>query len=968
MAEIRWPCFCLLLLRCLLLVAVTADTYPEDAAALTSLMNIWRNTPPSWKRGDPCDAPWEGVGCTGSRVTSLKLSSMGLEGNDISDIGSLTELQVLDLSSNRGLTGPIPSGIGNLVKLTILILAVCNFTGPMPQELGNLEKLTFLALNNNKLTGQIPPSFGKLSNVYWLDFADNMLSGTLPISSGNTPGLDMLLKTKHFHFNRNQLSGTVPESLFRSDMILIHVLFDGNKFSGPIPSTIGLVQTLEVLRLDRNSFSGTVPSLSNLTKINELNLAANQLTGPLPNLTAMKSLNYVDLSNNSFDASVAPSWFTTIQSLTTLVLESGKLEGEVPPGLFSLASLQRVRLKRNQFNGTFSMGTSISTQLQYVDLEYNQISDATIGDSNKNVTLMLAGNPICTSQPSLRICKPTLEDAKPYSTSLANCSNVQCVTPQMLNPSSCECAYPYQGVMHFRAIHFSDLSNATAFQALEQMLWKKLDLVPGSVFVQNPFFDESDYVQLRIALFPSAGMYLTRTQVYTFGFELTNQTFKPPPEFGPYYFEAFPYHFPDENGGKSLPITVVIGIAVGCSVLVLALLALGVYAIRQKRRAKRAMAGSRPFASWGATSGKDSGDAPQLKGARWFSYDEVKKCTDNFSARNEIGSGGYGKVYRGILPTGQMVAIKRAMQGSMQGGVEFKTEIELLSRVHHKNLVGLVGFCFDRGEQMLVYEFVPNGSLKDSLSGKSGIHLDWKRRLRVSLGSARGLAYLHELANPPIIHRDVKSTNILLDESLVAKVADFGLSKLVADTAKGHVSTQVKGTLGYLDPEYYMTQQLTEKSDVYSFGVVMLELVTAKAPIERGKYIVREVRLAIDKRKEPCGLGELLDPAIRTPHGVALAGFEKFVDLAMRCVEESASDRPTMGEIVKEIETILQNEGVNTNPASASSSANDFGTCKAAPPRHPYNDPMPAGKEHQQCSDEFSYSSGYTVSTNIEPK
>ncbi|KAF3779585.1 putative leucine-rich repeat receptor-like protein kinase [Nymphaea thermarum] len=865
-------------------------------AALTSLMNIWRNTPPSWKRGDPCVAPWEGVGCTGSRVTSLKLSSMGLEGNGISDIASLTELQVLDLSSNRGLTGPIPPGIGNLANLTILILAVCNFTGPIPAELGNLEKLTFLALNNNKLTGQIPPSFGKLSNVYWLDFADNMLSGTLPISSGNTPGLDMLLKTKHFHFNRNQLSGTVPESLFSSKMILIHL----------------------------------------------------------------------DLSNNSFDASVAPSWFTTIQPLTTLVLEFGKLEGEVPQGLFSLPLLQRVRLKRNQFNGTFSMGTSISTQLQYVGLEYNQISDATTGESNRNVTVRLVGNPYCSAQPSVRYCS-TLEDAKPYSTGLANCNNVQCPSGEMLSPRSCECAYPYQGIMYFRAIHFSDLSNATAFQALEQKLGAVLGLVPGSVFVQNPFFDENDYVQLRVALFPSAGMYFDRTQVYTFGFELANQTFKPPPEFGPYYFAAFQYPFP-----------------VGCSVLVLALLALGVYAIRQKRRATKAMAGSRPFgnvlfksldtripsrgASWGATSGKDSGDAPQLKGARWFSYDEVKKCTDNFSARNEIGSGGYGKVYRGILPTGQMVAIKRAMQGSMQGGVEFKTEIELLSRVHHKNLVGLVGFCFDRGEQMLVYEFVPNGSLKDSLSGKSGIHLDWKRRLRVSLGSARGLAYLHELANPPIIHRDVKSTNILLDESLVAKVADFGLSKLVADAAKGHVSTQVKGTLGYLDPEYYMTQQLTEKSDVYSFGVVMLELITAKAPIERGKYIVREVRLAIDKRKEACGLGELLDPVIRTAHGVALAGFEKFVDLAMRCVEESASDRPTMGEIVKEIETILQNEGVNTNPASASSSANDFGTCKAAPPRHPYNDPMPAGKEHQQCSDEFSYSSGYTVSTNIEPK
>jgi serine/threonine protein kinase len=183
------------------------------------------------------------------------------------------------------------------------------------------------------------------------------------------------------------------------------------------------------------------------------------------------------------------------------------------------------------------------------------------------------------------------------------------------------------------------------------------------------------------------------------------------------------------------------------------------------------------------------------------------------------------KVYKGTIANGQMAAIKRAQQGSMQGAAEFKNEIELLSRVHHKNLVSLVGFCYEQGEQMLVYEYIPNGTLRENLmgnthryhyqhiftnycmfvnkvgsnysliAGKGGMHLDWMTRLRIAIGSAKGLAYLHELANPPIIHRDIKSTNILLDESLTAKVADFGLSKLLSDTQKGHVSTQVKGTL-----------------------------------------------------------------------------------------------------------------------------------------------------------------------------
>lgn len=172
---------------------------------------------------------------------------------------------------------------------------------------------------------------------------------------------------------------------------------------------------------------------------------------------------------------------------------------------------------------------------------------------------------------------------------------------------------------------------------------------------------------------------------------------------------------------------------------------------------------------------------------------------------------------------------------------------------------------------------------------------------------------------------------------------------------------------GYLDPEYYMTQQLTEKSDVYSYGVVMLELITAKQPIEKGKYIVREVRLVMNRNEEEqYGLRELMDPSIRnTPN---LIGFGRFLELAMRCVEESAADRPTMSEIVKAIETILQNDGINTNSTSASSSATDFGSAKGAALRHPYIDALSLPKKEVHDSDAFDYSGGYTISAKVEPK
>ncbi|XP_031395546.1 probable leucine-rich repeat receptor-like protein kinase At5g49770 [Punica granatum] len=944
--------------------AGSSATDPQDAAVLQSLRGSWLNTPPNWGRSDdPCGSPWDGVTCNNSRVTALGLSSLGIKGQLSGDIGGLSELRSLDLSSNKDLTGPISPRLGDLKNLNILILAGCGFSGTIPNELGKLTELTFLALNSNKLTGRIPPSLGSLFKLYWLDLADNQLTGPIPVS----PGLDQLKLAKHFHLNKNQLTGPISEKLFGPDMILIHVLFDGNQLNGTIPTSLGSVQTLEVLRLDRNGLQDKVPSnLNNLTSVTELNLAYNNLEGPLPDLSNMNALNSVDLSNNSFDPTLAPDWFSNLPSLTALVIEYGPLFGPIAEKVFTFSQLQQVKLRNNVFSGDLNMSDGVSPLLTLVDLQDNNISSVTLGSPGYTNTLMLIGNPVCkTSATNPTYCQVQQGD-KPYNTSLASCGTKTCPPDEKLSPQRCECAFPFEGTLYFRGPSFRDVSNADLFHSLEMTLWTKLGLPPGSVSLQNPFFNVDDYLQVRVAFFPSTGEFFNRTEILRIGFDLSNQTYKPPKQFGPYYFIASPYVFPVHK--RTLSKGAVAGIAISCTLLMLGLVGLGTYAYWQKRRAEKAIGMSRPFASW-VPSGKDSGGAPQLKGARWFSYEELKKCTNNFSESNTIGSGGYGKVYRGILPDGHMIAIKRAQQGSMQGGLEFKTEIELLSRVHHKNLVGLVGFCFEQGEQMLIYEFMANGTLRESLSGKSGIYLDWKRRLRIALGSARGLAYLHELANPPIIHRDVKSTNILLDENLTAKVADFGLSKLVSDSEKGHVSTQVKGTLGYLDPEYYMTQQLTEKSDVYSFGVVMLEMITARQPIEKGKYIVREVRMAMDKNdNELYGLQDKVDPAIR--NAGHLFGFCRFLELAMQCVEESASDRPTMSEVVKTIESILQNDGLSTNSTSASSSATDFGVPRGSAPRHPYsNDSLPKrDSNNSNNSNSFDYSGGYSISSKIEPK
>ncbi|XP_040995685.1 leucine-rich repeat receptor protein kinase HPCA1-like [Juglans microcarpa x Juglans regia] len=927
-------------------------------AVLTALKAAWKNTPPSWGYSeDPCGLPvWDGVTCNNnSRVTALKLSTMGLEGKLEGDIGELTELTSLDLSFNRRLTGSLSPRLGDLRKLTILLLAGCSFSGDIPDELGNLSELYFLALNSNNLTGKVPPSLGKLSKLYWLDIADNMLTGPLPISTSmGAPGLDLLLNAEHFHFNQNNLSGPIPEKLFSSNMKLIHILFDGNQLNGSIPPTLGLVKTLEVLRLDRNALTGSVPDLSNLTNIVKLNFAQNKLTGALPDLTQMMKLNYLDLSNNSFEPSEAPTWFSALSSLTTLIMENGSLQGPVPRELFSFPQIQQVKLRNNKFNDTLDMGENISPQLMLVDLQNNHISSVTVRNNYRN-TLILVGNPVCPS--TMLKDSYCQQNQKPtnYSTSLARCASTLCPLNQKCSPQSCECAYPYEGTLYFRGPLFRELSNVTVFRILEIKLTMNLRLLPGSIYIQDTWFNSDDYLQMQLALFPSIGKYFNRSEIQRIGFSLTYQADKLPHMFGPYYFMAYPYAFPAKRGKTYISTGVMIGIAICCAILVLGLLGVGKYAIRQKKRAEEAIRSNEPFATW-ASSGNDSTGAPQLKGARLFSYDELQMCTNNIAERNVIGSGGYGQVYRGMLSDGEVVAIKRARQGSMQGALEFKTEIELLSRVHHKNLVGLVGFCFEQGEQMLVYEFMPNGTIRDSLSGNSGIYLDWKRRLHVALGSARGLAYLHELAHPPIIHRDVKSTNILLDENLTAKVADFGLSKLVSDALTCHVSTQVKGTMGYLDPEYYQTQQLTTKSDVYSFGVFMLELLTAKRPIEKGKFIVRQVTTMMNKDdEEHYGLRDMIDSSIRATTN--LIGLGQFLEISMQSVEDLPEDRPTMSEVVKALETILQNDGVATNTSTA-----DFGASTDAS-KHPWP------KKDVSSIDVFDYSGAYSVSTRVlEPK
>lgn len=296
------------------------------------------------------------------------------------------------------------------------------------------------------------------------------------------------------------------------------------------------------------------------------------------------------------------------------------------------------------------------------------------------------------------------------------------------------------------------------------------------------------------------------------------------------------------------------------------------------------------------------------KSARMFSFKEVIKATNGFSKNRILGSGGFGEVYKGVLEDGTVVAIKSAKVGNIKSTEQVLNEVRILSQVNHKNLVKLLGCCVEAEQPLMIYEYISNGTLHDHLHGKYSTSLDWKTRLKIALGTAEALAYLHSAAYTPIYHRDVKSTNILLDDDFNSKVSDFGLSRL-ACPGLSHISTCAQGTLGYLDPEYYRNYQLTDKSDVYSFGVVLLEILTSAKAIDFSRYD-DDVNLAIYvSQKANSGLiMEVVDKKllVEKPSVEMMSSIKAFSELALACLKEKKVERPSMTRIVQELKYITE--------------------------------------------------------------
>ncbi|KAH9302098.1 hypothetical protein KI387_013681, partial [Taxus chinensis] len=348
---------------------------------------------------------------------------------------------------------------------------------------------------------------------------------------------------------------------------------------------------------------------------------------------------------------------------------------------------------------------------------------------------------------------------------------------------------------------------------------------------------------------------------------------------------------------------VILGVIVS-GFVIMGLVFLVVTRIRRKKKLKSDIRGRLPDYSMVMV--------PNPSKSQSFSLEEMTTTTENFS--HNIGQGGFGSVFWGKLQDEKQIAVKVLSLFSKLGIEQFLNEIDLLSRVHHKNLVSLLGYCNESRDLMLVYEYMPGGSLNQHLHGSNPLkysELDWKTRLKIALDAAQGLEYLHIGCSPKIIHRDVKTANILLDNNLNGKLADFGISRVAMDEEASHVFTGVKGTAGYLDPKYFNTHKLTEKSDVYSFGVVLLEIICGRRPIdftlpEEKIDLVKWVTPYVEQLEDPLQILEIADK--RLPNNSNMKSISNVAKLAMKCTADEPSSRPTINEVVVEIKEAMRYE------------------------------------------------------------
>ncbi|KAJ6830411.1 putative LRR receptor-like serine/threonine-protein kinase isoform X1 [Iris pallida] len=812
---------------------------------------------------------------------TLPLTNLSILGNSVSgripkELGSITTLQALVLEDNR-LEGPLPASLGNLINLDRLILSANNFTGEIPEALGNLKNLTDFRIDGNPITGKIPTFIGNWTKIQRLDMQGTSLEGPFPPTStletltelrltdliggdGKFPPLKNMKNLQRLVLRNLSISGKIPDYIGEMDM-LMNLDLSFNNLSGEIPSNFEGLKRISYMYLTNNFLSGTIPTWI-LRSTHNLDMSYNNFSGP-SSLTSCQQANVNLVASYSplYNDSIAPCFKRSLPC-------TGSAKNYE---LFINCGGGSITVGTQEFEGDTSL-QGPSTYSESGNWAYSSTGDF-IGNSNVKYIVT--------------------------NTSVLNITNPELYMTARLNPLSlkyyglCLQRGNYTVNLHFAEIMFTDDQK---YSSLGKRVFD-VSIQGKKVLWDFNIAEEANGTGREIIKTFST---IVDGSTLEISFQWTGKGTNAIPDIGVYgplisAISVRPNFKPDKGEAK-LSVGAIWGIIAGCLVAIgLILICLFIFLRRRE---------------------PEDNELKSLKlQTGYFSLKQIKAATNYFDPANKIGEGGFGPVYKGVLPDNSAIAVKQLSSKSNQGNREFVNEIGMISALQHPNLVKLFGFCIEENQLLLIYEYMENNSLALALFGpeRSRLKLDWETRCKICLGIARGLAYLHEESRLKIVHRDIKATNVLLDKDLNAKISDFGLARL-NEEENTHISTRIAGTVGYMAPEYAMRGYLTDKADVYSFGVVTLEIVSGKSntsfrPREDFVYLLDWAYVL----QEQGGLIELVDERLGSDYSEREA--MQMLNLALACTNPSPSLRPTMTSVVSILEGRMPMQIPSAKPA-----------------------------------------------------
>ncbi|XP_013626469.1 PREDICTED: probable LRR receptor-like serine/threonine-protein kinase At1g29720 isoform X1 [Brassica oleracea var. oleracea] len=861
-------------------------------------------------------------------ITELSLVNLTLVGKVPPELAKLRHLRSIDLSANyltgtippewvsmpyltfiwlcgNRLSGNLPTWLQNFKNLKFLGVEGNQFSGTIPDELGNLTKLVKLHLASNRFTGSLPITLARLVNLERLWISDNKFSGTIPAYIGKWSRLRKL------SLHASGLKGPFPDAVaclenlidlrisdttginsfpILTSKVIETLILRNVGLSGPIPSYIWNLPNLTRLDLSFNKLTGEVQDIQKAPKLTHTYLSGNMLSGNVESAFLINNKPNIDLSYNNFSWSSSCQEKSNINTYRSSILKNN-LTGLLPcAGPVNCKTYQRsihincggedIKIKNSFGKITYQADNSKTMAVTNHHQENWGISNT--GDFTDDVS----DDDTFIISTSLRLSKDS-----PHLYKAARRSALSLVYYAFCLENGA-----YNVKLHFMEIQFS-----------EKEVYSRIGRRIFDVYVQGKLFlrdfnikEEANGTLKPVVKELKANVtdHLLEIRLYWAGKGTTLIPSRG--NYGPLISAISLCHSLEPRCGAErikhhISYPLILG-ATG-SLVTITLLAVGIYA--RRRRLKYNNTRKRDLRAHGLQT-------------VCFTWRQLQAATNNFDQANKLGEGGFGSVFKGELSDGTIIAVKQLSSKSCQGNREFVNEIGMISGLNHPNLVKLYGCCVEKNQLLLVYEYMENNSLALVLSGKSSMKLDWKARQKICVGIARGLEFLHEGSMIRMVHRDIKTPNVLLDAELNAKISDFGLAR-IHEEEHTHISTKVAGTMGYMAPEYVLWGQLTEKGDVYSFGVVAMEIVSGKSNTKH-KGTADHISLlnwALSLHQKG-NILEVVDPILEGHFDRKEA--VRMINVALVCTNSSPALRPTMSEAVKMLEGVIELTQVSSDP------------------------------------------------------